>query len=120
MTKEIQEFCRQIDNIWNTKGPVVVANSLFAYDAVFGPPNRALVKGKEALAMAWGDIFKQPTTHKCTVDEARSAGAGAWAYGEVTIIGNPANHVRWAAFDIRQNGQWKVQLLQVTPIPDKQ
>jgi len=105
--------------MWNTKGPIVVANTLFADDAVFGPPNGALVKGKEALAKVWGDIFKQPTTHKCTVDEARSAGAGAWAYGEVTITGNPANHVRWAAFDIRQNGEWKVQLLQVTDITEK-
>jgi ketosteroid isomerase-like protein len=119
MTKEIQDFCRQYDNTWNTKGPVTVANTLLASDVVLVPPNGAVLKGNETVAKVWGDIYKEPTVHKCTVDGARTEGDGAWAYGEVTITGNPAGHLRWAGFETKQNGEWKVQLLHVTAIQEK-
>ena len=120
LVKEIQNFCQQVDNTWNTKGPVAVANTLFAEDVVFVPPDGALVKGNETVAKMWGDIYKEPTTHTCKVAGASANGDGAWAYGEVTITGKPAGHVRWTAFDIKQNGQWKVQMLHVTPIKEKE
>jgi ketosteroid isomerase-like protein len=118
MTKEIQDFCQQHDNTWNTKGAVTVAKTFFAEDVVFVPPDGAVVKGNEALAKVWGDIYKEPTVIKCTVGGAHAEGDGAWAYGEVTITGNPAGHLRWTAFDIKQNDQWKVQMLHVTPIKE--
>jgi hypothetical protein len=80
----------------------------------------AVVKGNETIVKMWGDIYKEPTTHKCTVGGARAEGDGVWAYGEVTITGNPGGHVRWTAFDIKQNGQWKVQMLHVSPIKEKE
>jgi hypothetical protein len=54
------------------------------------------------------------------VQGARAEGDGAWAYGEVTITGNPAGHVRWAGFEVKENGQWKVQMLHVTVIQEKE
>ena len=120
VTKEIQDFCQQYDNTWNTKGPVAVANTLLAEDVVFIPPNGAVVKGNETVAKVWGDIYKEPTVHRCAVGEARAEGEGAWAYGEVTITGNPAGHVRWAGFEIKHDGQWKVKLLHVTAIQEKE
>ena len=78
------------------------------------PTGRA--KGKQAIVKVWGDIYKEPTMHKCTVNGARAEGDGAWAYGEVTITGNPAGHISWAGFEIKQSGQWKVQLLHVAAV----
>jgi uncharacterized protein (TIGR02246 family) len=120
VTKEIQDFCKQLDNTWNTKGPLAVANTIFADDVVFMPPNGGVIKGNAAVAKVWSDVYKEPTVHTCTVQDARAEGDGAWAYGEVTITGNPAAHVRWAAFDVKRNGQWKVQMLHVTAIQEKE
>jgi ketosteroid isomerase-like protein len=120
LTKEIQDFCNQYDNTWNTKGAVTVANTFFTDDVVFMPPNGVVIKGKETVAKVWADVYKEPTVHKCTVQGAHAEGEGAWAYGEVTITGNPAGHVRWAGFEVKQNGQWKVQLLHVTVIQEKE
>lgn len=120
ITKDIQNFCQQFDNTWNTKGPATTANTFMADDAIFVPPNGAVLKGRAAIAKDWGDVFKEPTVHKCTVDGARAEGDGAWADGEVTITGNPATHVRWAAFDLKQDGQWKIRFLQVTAIKAKE
>ena len=35
ITNEIQKWCNLYDTTWNTKGPVAVANTFFADDAVF-------------------------------------------------------------------------------------
>jgi len=120
ITKEIQRFCQQYDNTWNTKGAATVANTLLAKDVVFVPPTGAVVKGAETVAKIWGDMYKEPTVHKCTVEGARAEGNGAWAYGEVTITGNPSGHVRWTGFEVKRNGHWQVQLLHVTPIKDSE
>jgi uncharacterized protein (TIGR02246 family) len=122
VTKEIQAFCQQYDNTWNTKGAVAVANTFFTDDVVFMPPNGAVVNGKATLAKIWGDVYKEPSVHKCTVTGAHAEGDGAWAYGEVLITdpsGKPTGHVSWAGFETKQSGQWKVQMLHTTIIAPK-
>ena len=119
MTNEMQKFCDLYDTTWNTKGPVAVANTFFADDVVFIPPNGAVIKGKETVAKIWGDIYKEPTVHKCTVQESHAEGDGAWSYGETTVTGKPAAHVRWAGFEIKQDGQWKIKLLGVNAIQEQ-
>lgn len=120
MTAEIQSFCNQYDDTWNNKGPGVVADTLLAKNIIFLPSTGAVVIGSANVHKIWGDTYHEPTTHKCIVQGASAEGDGAWAYGEVTITGNPAGHVRWSGFSAKQNGQWKVQLLHVTPIKDKE
>jgi ketosteroid isomerase-like protein len=119
ITSEMQTFCNLYDTTWNTKGPVAVANTLLADDVVFLPPNGVVVISKESVAKIWGDIYKEPTVHKCTVQESHAEGDGAWSYGEVTIAGNPAGHVRWVGFQIKEDGQWKVKMLGVTAIQEQ-
>jgi ketosteroid isomerase-like protein len=119
ITNEMQKFCNNYDTRWNTKGPATVANTMYAEDVVFIPPNGAVIKGKETIAKIWGDIYEEPTVHKCTVLESHAEGDGAWSYGESTITGNPAGHVRWAGFYIQQDGQWKVKMLSVNAIQEK-
>lgn len=115
VTQELQAFCRTYDNTWTQKGPGAVA-PLFAEDAIIIPPTGAVVHGGAAITKIWGEIWKEPATHKCTVEAAHAEGNGAWAFGEVTITGTPSSHVRWGAFDVKQNGAWKIQLLVVTNI----
>ena len=122
ITKEIQDFCQQYDNTWNTKGAVAVANTFFADDVVFTAPNGAVVNGKATLAKIWGEVYKDPSAHKCTVTGAHAQGDGAWAYGEVLISdtsGKPTGHVSWAGFETKQSGQWKVQMLHTSIIAPK-
>jgi ketosteroid isomerase-like protein len=118
ITKEMQTFCNLYDTTWNTKGPVTVANTFFADDVVFIPPNGAVIKGKESVAKIWGDVYKEPTVHKCTVQASNAEGDGAWSYGESIVTGNPAAHVRWAGFEIKQDGHWKVKMLSVNAIQE--
>ncbi len=115
MTQEIQAFCRTYDDTWTHKGAAAVG-PLFSENAIFVPPNGAVVKGRAAITKVFGDIYKEPTTHKCTVEAAHAEGDGAWAMGEVTVTGKPSSHVRWGGFVVKQNGEWRVQLLVVTNI----
>lgn len=119
ITNEMQKWCNLYDTTWNTKGPVTVANTLLADDVVFIPPNGAVIKGNQSVAKIWGDVYKEPTVHKCTVQASHAEGDGAWSYGETTVTGNPAGHVRWAGFEIKQDGQWKVKMLSVNVIQEQ-
>ncbi len=117
MTQEIQAFCRTYDATWTQKGAAAVG-PLFVENAIVVPPNGAVVKGRATITKVFGNIYKEPTTHKCTVDTAHAEGNGAWAIGEVTITGKPSSHVRWGAFDVKQDGEWKIQMLVVTNIQE--
>ena len=61
------------------KGAAAVA-SFFPEDGVLVPPVGAIVKGREAISHAFGDIFKPPSIHRCVVDTAGPVGDNAvWA-----------------------------------------
>jgi uncharacterized protein (TIGR02246 family) len=119
VTAEIQDFCNHWADTWTAKGTTAVANTLVADDILFIPPNGAVVKGKAAIAKVWTDVIKGPTVFKCTVEGAKTIGDGALAYGEDTISGESPEHDRWTAYYTKEDGQWKVQLLQATIIQDK-
>ena len=119
ITAEIQKWCNLYDTTWNTKGPVAVANT-FSLTMLFSVlPNGAVIRGKESVAKIWSDFYKEPTVHKCTVQESHAEGDGAWSFGETTVTGNPAGHVRWVNFVVKQDGQWKVKMLGVNAIQEK-
>ena len=56
ITNEIQKWCNLYDTTRSTKGPVAVANTFFADDAVFIPPNGAVIKGQTSSQKS-GAIF---------------------------------------------------------------
>lgn len=116
--QEIQAFCRTYDNTWTQKGAAAVG-PLFARDAIFVSPNGAVVKGREAITKLFGDIYKEPATHKCIVETAQTEGDGTWAIGEVTITGKPSAHVRWGAFYLEHNGERKIQMLVTTSLAEQ-
>jgi ketosteroid isomerase-like protein len=119
--QQARGFMSKFQSGMNSKNPDTAAR-FYTSDAVLVTPTGQVFSGPNGAKEYYVDAFKQlgKFTFEGTVEQARIDGPALWFIGKGTIklsngSGPPELHTHFAYVLVRQNQEWKAQLVSVGP-----